>query len=315
MRLCTVQTEATGVFFGVEIRTKILRVAAAAEAFALSKKERDGLADMMAYLADWPRSEKALRKLLQLIAEKPKTLAGASEADGLPFLIPAKDVTYLPPVRRPGKVLCIGLNYRDHCEEQNKPVPEFPIVFNKFATSLIGHEATIPLPLGLDDQIDYEAELAVVIGKEARAVSKRSALKHVAGYMCMNDVSARSLQAREKQWSRAKGFDGSGPCGPALVTPDEVGDPHALAITMKLNGKTMQSSNTGNLVFKVQELIAHISAVMTLEPGDIISTGTPGGVGLYRSPQRFLKIGDEVVVEIEKVGKLRNVCGDAAGRS
>jgi acylpyruvate hydrolase len=307
MRLCTVRTEDLEPFFGILIKTKILRLAAAAERLKLRPAQRAYFDDILSYLRGMPHSEKQLRALLQRIVETPKEIVGNAE-DGRPFLVPAAQVTYCPPVPRPGKFLCIGLNYRDHCEEQNKSVPDFPMVFNKFATSLIGHGAEIPLPLKVDEQIDYEAELAVVIGREARGVKKRNALAHVAGYMIVNDVSARSLQARERQWSRAKGFDGAGPCGPFLVTPDEVGDPHALAIRLRLNGKTMQASNTKHLVFGVEALIQHISEVITLEPGDVISTGTPGGVGQYRDPQVFLRPGDTVEVEIEKLGTLRNVC-------
>ncbi|MDK2971546.1 MAG: acylpyruvate hydrolase [Candidatus Sumerlaeota bacterium] len=307
MRLCTVRTGDLDPFFGILIKNKILRLSVAAARMGLRPAQRAYFDDLLVYLQGLPHSEKQLRKLLQAIADSPKQIVGNAE-DGFPFLIPSGDVTYLPPVRRPGKFLCIGLNYRDHCEEQNRPIPEFPIVFNKFATSLIGHGAEIPLPLKADEQIDYEAEFAFVIGKTARRVKKRHAMAHVAGYMIVNDVSARALQARERQWSRAKGFDGAGPCGPFLVTPDEVENPGSLAVRLKLNGKVMQSSNTKHLVFGIEELIQHISAVITLEPGDVISTGTPGGVGLYREPQVFLKPGDMVEVEIEKLGTLRNSC-------
>lgn len=311
MRLCTVSTPTLEPFFGLLLKNKILRVAHAAHAYKLRPAQRATLADMMSYLEGLPHSEKLLRRLLQQIAEDPAPAVSGKAEDGEPVLLSMKNITFLPPVPRPGKVLCIGLNYRDHCEEQNRPIPEFPIVFNKFATSLVGHEAEIPLPLKLDTQIDYEAELAFVVGKSARRTRKRTAMGHVAGYMIMNDVSLRQLQSTERQWSRAKGFDGSGPCGPFLVTLDEIGDPHALAIKCRLNGKTMQSSNTRHLVFKTEQLIEHISAAMTLEPGDIVSTGTPGGVGLYREPQVFLKPGDTVEVEIEKLGTLRNACGKA----
>jgi acylpyruvate hydrolase len=214
-------------------------------------------------------------------------------------------------VDRPGKILCVGLNYRDHCEEQNKPIPKAPMIFNKFTTSLIGHGAEIPMPLKIDANIDHESELAVIIGKTAKGVKKRNALKHVAGYTAMNDVTARSLQNNEKQWSRAKGFDGSGPCGPCLVTPDEIDDPHALEIACRVNGETRQRSNTRELIFRIDALIEFITQVITLEPGDILSTGTPGGVGVYREPQIFLKPGDVVEVDIERIGVLRNTCGEA----
>jgi len=307
MRLCTVQTPGLDPFFGVEIKTKILRVAAAAEAVRLRPAQRATLASMQTWLDHWPRSEKLLRGLLQLIAENPAAVAGKA-ADGEPILIPAKNATCLPPVPRPGKVLCVGWNYRDHCEEQNRPIPEFPVIFNKYPTSLIGQGAEIPLPLRVDKCIDYEAELAFVVGKRASRVGKRSAMGCVAGLMIMNDVSARTLQAKEKQWSRAKGFDGSGPCGPCLVTMDEAGDPHTLGIKCRVNGEVRQRSNTKHLIFKIPDLVNYITAAITLEPGDVVSTGTPGGVGVYREPPVFLAPGDKVEVEIERLGVLRNVC-------
>lgn len=287
-----------------------MRLSAAASAYKLRPAQRAVLMDMMSYLRALPGSERTLRGLLQKIADEPKLLAGKAE-DGFPFVFDQATVKFLPPVPEPRKILCVGLNYKDHCEEQGKPIPKFPIIFNKFPTSLIGHEAEIPLPLKVDEKIDYEAELAFVIGKRAKNVRRRAALSHVAGYMIMNDVSARSLQWAEKQWARAKGFDGSGPCGPMLVTADELPDPHALGITCKLNGALMQKSNTKHLVFKVPDLIQHITQVITLEPGDIVSTGTPGGVGVFREPQIFLKSGDTVEVEIEGIGKLVNKCGVA----
>lgn len=310
MRLCTVRTDELPPFFGILLKNKILRIAAAAHAFRLRPAQRAHLADMGAYLRGLPTSEGILRRLLQEIADDPSRVTGKAE-DGSPLLFSRDKLVFLPPVPRPDKILCVGLNYRDHCEEQNKPVPETPIIFNKFSTSLIGHEAEIPLPLKVDPCVDYEAELAFVIGKAAKNVKKRTALAHVAGYMVMNDISARTLQKNERQWARAKGFDGSGPCGPFLVTAEEVEDPHNLAIRLRLNGKVMQSSNTKHLVFTVEALIQHISAMVTLLPGDIVSTGTPGGVGQYREPQVFLKPGDEVEVEIEKLGTLTNRCGKA----
>lgn len=307
MRLCTVRVEEGEPFFGILLKRRILRISAAAQAFRLRPAQQTQLAGMMNYLAALPHSEKLLRRLLQQIADEPDRIVGTAE-DGEPYFVPADDVDFLPPVPKPDKVLCVGLNYRDHCEEQNKPIPEFPIIFNKYSTSLIGHQEPIPLPLKIDECIDYEAELAFVIGRPAKKIKKRNAMAHVAGYIILNDLSARTLQKNERQWSRAKGFDGAGPCGPYLVTLDEIEDPHALAIKMRLNGKVMQSSNTKHLIFKTEHLIQHITEMITLLPGDIISTGTPGGVGQYREPKVFLKPGDEVEVEIEKLGTLTNKC-------
>jgi 2-keto-4-pentenoate hydratase/2-oxohepta-3-ene-1,7-dioic acid hydratase in catechol pathway len=308
MRLCRVQTEVLAPFFALELKHKLLRVREAAREFGLAEADLGILETPHAYFQNLPKSESALRSLLKLISENPKKLAKPA-SDGQPFLLNAASATYLPPIERPAKILCIGLNYRDHCEEQNKPIPKKPVVFTKFATSLIGHGAEIPLPLKLDKCIDYEAELAIVIGKQATRVTKRTAMKHVGGYTIVNDVSARTVQSTERQWTRAKGFDGSCPCGPVIVTPDEVPDPHALDISLTLNGKVMQKSNTSNLVFTVPDLIAFISQAITLEPGDIISTGTCGGVGVYRDPQVFMQEGDVVEVKVERIGVLRNRCG------
>lgn len=307
MRLCTVSTKNIAPFFGVDLKSKILRVKEAAQAFGHSDAEVAKISTLLDYLQNLPVSEKLLRGVLKKITESPKQLARPA-SDGQPFLVAAEEVTWLPPVQRPGKILCIGMNYRDHCEEKNQEIPKKPVVFNKFATSLLGNGAEIPLPLKSDKNVDYEAELCVVIGKKARRVSAKTAMKHVAGYTVMNDVSLRSIQKAEPQWSRAKGFDGSGPCGPCIVTADEIPDPHALKIACRLNGKQVQGSNTSNLIFKIPDLIAFITKLVTLEPGDMISTGTPGGVGAYSNPPRFLQPGDIVEVQIDRLGILRNSC-------
>ncbi|MDX2177397.1 MAG: fumarylacetoacetate hydrolase family protein [Candidatus Sumerlaeia bacterium] len=307
MRLCTAAAEGIAPFLGVELGGKILRLAAAS---AVADPKAPALpGDMMAFLQGLPKTEAAARKLLQRVAENPKAFLRQKGPDGHPVLLPAAKVRFLPPVPRPAKILCIGLNYHDHCAEQNAPLPDFPLVFAKFATSLLGHGAEIPLPVKVDGLMDYEGELAFVIGRTAKNVAARSAMKHVAGYTILHDVSARSLQKREKQWTRAKGFDGSAPCGPVLVTADEVPDPHALALETRLNGKTMQKSSTAQLIFKIPKLIAHITRMITLEPGDIVATGTPAGVGQWRNPPVYLKKGDLVEIEIERIGKLANRCG------
>ena len=214
---------------------------------------------------------------------------------------------WAPPIPHPGKVICLGRNYHAHAAEQDKPVPDRPLLFPKLPNALIGHGAPVPLPdPAIEDRVDYEAELAVVIGRRARDVSEAEALDFVAGYTVMNDVSGRRTQRAEKQWLRAKGFDGFAPCGPWIVTADEIPDPQALAIECRVNGELRQSSDTGKMIFGVAYLVSYLSATMTLEPGDIISTGTPGGVGEHRDPPCFLKGGDVVRCEIEGVGVLEN---------
>jgi len=307
MRLCTVSADGVGAFFGVELKNRILRIAPAARTFGLPEKSQAYFLSSLDYFTNLPASEKALRGLLKDVTEKPRQLARPAP-DGQPYLFDRAKVTYLPPIPRPGKILCIGQNYRDHCEEQKREIPTTPMVFNKFSTSLLGHGASVPLPLKVDNNVDYEAELAVVIGKTATRVTKRTAMKHVAGYMIMNDVSLRQIQKAEKQWSRAKGWDGSGPCGPVIVTVDEIPNPHDLNISCLVNGKFMQKSNTKHLIFDVPTLISFITQLVTLEPGDIISTGTPGGVGAYRTPPVFLKDGDKVEVRIDRIGSLVNSC-------
>ena len=210
-----------------------------------------------------------------------------------------------PPVLAPGKILAVGLNYAAHAAEQNKKPPETPLIFSKCVTALIGPGDLIRLPR-ISDQIDYEAELALIIGKEARSVSASGAFDYVAGYMIMNDVTARDLQRNEKQWTRAKGLDTFAPCGPWLVTADEINDPHSLDIQLTVNGEVRQSSNTNDLIFKIPQLIEFISQDLTLRPGDIISTGTPSGVGVYSNPPVFLKDGDQIEINISRIGTLRN---------
>jgi 2,4-didehydro-3-deoxy-L-rhamnonate hydrolase len=213
------------------------------------------------------------------------------------------DLSLLAPLPRPGKIVCVGLNYRDHAAETGKPVPEEPVLFAKFANSVTADGATVVIPPAVTEA-DWEAELGVVIGATARRVSEREALSHVAGYTCMNDLSARDLQRSGGQWTRGKAIDGFLPMGPVLVTADEVPDPQALSITCQLNGEVVQSSSTSQMVFGVAELISVISQTMTLEPGDCIATGTPPGVGMARTPPRFLQSGDVLTVDIERVGSL-----------
>jgi 2-keto-4-pentenoate hydratase/2-oxohepta-3-ene-1,7-dioic acid hydratase in catechol pathway len=206
----------------------------------------------------------------------------------------------------PPNILCIGLNYRRHADESNASYPERPILFLKPTTTVIGPEAPIVLP-ALSEEVDYECELAVVIGKAARAVSENDALDYVLGYTCANDVSARDWQLRlDKQWARGKSFDTFCPLGPALVTADEIPDPNALRIRMRLGGETVQDSRTSDMIFSVRHLIAYLSRGMTLLPGTVLLTGTPEGVGMGKEPPRWLRPGDVCEVEIEGIGTLRN---------
>jgi 2-keto-4-pentenoate hydratase/2-oxohepta-3-ene-1,7-dioic acid hydratase in catechol pathway len=209
------------------------------------------------------------------------------------------------PIPRPPKIICIGLNYRDHAEESKMAIPEVPTVFAKFPTAVIGHGRPIVLPKA-SARPDYEAEFAVVIGRGGRHIPEAKWRDHVFGYTMMNDVSARDFQMATSQWMMGKTFDTFAPIGPWIVTADEIEDPHALDISMVLSGDVMQHSNTSNLIFGVPKLIAYLSSVFTLEPGDIIATGTPAGVGFARTPPRYLKPGDECRVRVEGIGELFN---------
>jgi 2-keto-4-pentenoate hydratase/2-oxohepta-3-ene-1,7-dioic acid hydratase in catechol pathway len=213
----------------------------------------------------------------------------------------------LAPIVDPQKIVCLGLNYRDHAAESGMAIPEEPILFSKYASALIGPDAPIVLPK-VSNEVDYEAELVIVVGKPGRDIPRERAYEHVAGYTVGHDVSARDWQLRKpgKQWMAGKTFDTFAPIGPHLVTKDEVPDPHALGIRLHLNGQTMQDSNTSQLVFGVDAVVAYLSQIFTLMPGDLIFTGTPPGVGMARKPQVWLKAGDVVEVEIDGLGLLRN---------
>jgi 2-keto-4-pentenoate hydratase/2-oxohepta-3-ene-1,7-dioic acid hydratase in catechol pathway len=217
----------------------------------------------------------------------------------------AQKVKFLAPLPRPPKIICIGLNYRDHAEEGGNRAPDVPAVFAKFSTALTGHGHPIILPKA-STKPDYEAELAVVIGKGGRYIAEERWQEHVFGYSIMNDVSARDFQSATSQWTMGKAFDTFAPMGPVIVTADEVPDPHNLDISLTLSGSVMQDSNTRNMIFGVPRLISFLSSVFTLEPGDIIATGTPAGVGFARKPPRWLKPGDECRIAIQRIGELVN---------
>jgi 2-keto-4-pentenoate hydratase/2-oxohepta-3-ene-1,7-dioic acid hydratase in catechol pathway len=229
-------------------------------------------------------------------------LAEVGEPSGDP--LPLDSLRLLPPIPDPEKIVCIGLNYRAHAEEAGIDPPSSPTIFGKYRNALAAPGAAVPLPAA-SSKVDYEAEVAIVIGAAATSVSEAHALAHVAGYMLFNDLSARDLQFATPQWMAGKVFDGSAPCGPALVTPDEAGDPGAISFALDLNGERMQEAGTDDLIFSVPQVVSHLSSLMSLSPGDIIATGTPSGVGSTRDPQVWLKSGDEIVISSPTLGELR----------
>jgi 2-keto-4-pentenoate hydratase/2-oxohepta-3-ene-1,7-dioic acid hydratase in catechol pathway len=219
--------------------------------------------------------------------------------------IPLPSVRLLPPVPAGAKIICVGRNYADHAEEDGASVPEQPLIFAKLPNSLAAPGDPIVIP-PISDQIDFEAELGVVIGTRARGIQVTTARDHVLGYTCVNDVSARDLQLGDQQWTRGKSLDSFCPVGPWIVTPDEILDPQALSIRCLVNGEMMQDASTAQMVFDVDALISFISQGITLDPGDLIATGTPAGVGFLRHPPRYLIPGDVVRVEIDRIGYLEN---------
>jgi 2-keto-4-pentenoate hydratase/2-oxohepta-3-ene-1,7-dioic acid hydratase in catechol pathway len=254
--------------------------------------------------AGWPTTMRELAEAGETALESIRSWLGGPGHVGRPLA----DVRLAAPIPDPGKIVAIGLNYARHAAETGQKVPASPLVFAKFPTSVIGPDAVITWDRALTDKVDYEAELGVVIGQRARHVSESDALGHVFGYTCLNDVSARDLQFGDGQWVRGKSLDTFCPIGPWIVTTDEIPDPNALPIECLVNGEPLQSSTTADMIFGVRTLIASLSRSFTLEPGDVIATGTPEGVGTSRTPQRFLRDGDVTVVRIEGVGELRNAC-------
>jgi 2-keto-4-pentenoate hydratase/2-oxohepta-3-ene-1,7-dioic acid hydratase in catechol pathway len=242
-----------------------------------------------------------------LLAQGPEGLARAARALNAGERMPIEQLHLLPLIPNPEKILCIGLNYSDHAAETDATPPPVPVVFNKLPTAILGNWQPIELP-AVSQEVDYEAELVVVIGVGGRYIERQRAYEHVAGYCCGNDVSARDWQIRKPggQWLLGKSFDTFAPIGPVMTTADEVPDPGKLAIQLRRNGQVLQDSNTSNLIYPIDELVAYVSMVCTLSPGDLIFTGTPGGVGFARKPPIFLQPGDVVEVEIEKLGILRN---------
>ncbi|MBP7125767.1 fumarylacetoacetate hydrolase family protein [Myxococcota bacterium] len=245
------------------------------------------------FVTAWAAGDPPLRDLVHRALEAPLAV------------IPDRACAFLPPVPDPKLVIAVGLNYRSHCREQDREVPASPLFFAKIPSCLAGHRDPIPA-WPLTSQMDYEAELAVVIGRPGRDIPLDRAMDHVAGYTVLNDVTARDLQRQERQWTRAKGLDGFGPCGPWWVSRDEIPDPQRLGIRTWVNGDLRQDSSTEEMVFPVALLVSRLSEAITLSAGDILSTGTPAGVGVFRKPPAFLAAGDRVVIEVEGVGRLEN---------
>ncbi len=265
--------------------------------------DREMPADMLGFLERWEESVPRAQAVLDLARrsrQAAEPFAGAVD-------FPLHAVRLRAPIPNPRKIICLGLNYRDHAEETKSPIPPEPPLFSKYATALIGPGDPILLP-SVSSEVDYEVELACVIARRGRHIAKAEALRYVAGYTVFNDVSARDYQMRKPggQWMVGKTFDTFAPMGPALVTGEEIGDPHALDIRCTVSGEVLQASNTKHLIFRVPDILAYCSHIFTLEPGDVIATGTPGGVGFMRKPPRFLREGDEVVLEIQGIGVLRN---------
>jgi 2-keto-4-pentenoate hydratase/2-oxohepta-3-ene-1,7-dioic acid hydratase in catechol pathway len=228
-----------------------------------------------------------------------------TEAREKAWLVARQDAYWFAPVPRPGKIVCVGLNYRDHAEESGLAVPKTPVIFSKFSSCVVAPGEPVVIPT-TSEKVDYEAELAIVVGRHAKHVTADRAYDYVLGYTAFNDVTARDFQFGDGQWQRGKSCDTFAPMGQTIVTTDEIPDPHTLRITMKVNGAVMQDSNTNQLIFRVPELIEFITNSITLEPGDVIATGTPAGVGFARKPPVFLKPGDTMDVEIERIGGLGN---------
>ena len=266
---------------------------------------RPGLLDGERIVALESAGFHSLQQVVEGGAEALRRIHGFASGPGQQDTFSAASVTLLAPLPRPTKIICIGLNYRDHAIESKMEIPKVPTVFSKYPSVVIGPGANIVLPKN-STKPDYEAEMAFVIGRGGRHIPAGHWQEHVFGYMNLNDVSARDFQLATSQWMMGKTFDTFAPCGPYLVTADEVADPHNLDISLTVNGETLQHSNTRELIFRIPDLIAFLSSVFTLEPGDIVSTGTPSGVGFARNPPRFLRPGDEVVVRVEGLGELKN---------
>jgi acylpyruvate hydrolase len=310
MRLVTYQHEGQS-RIGAQLDGQIIDLNRAYQALQRQRGNDDELAvanlrvptDMIGLLRG---GETALRGVQEAVAFVHERLSASDNPPGFEGIVYAIErISLLSPVLHPSKVICLGLNYRDHAAEAGMAVPEYPVLFHKVAGSLIGHNQPIVVPR-ISSQIDYEGELAIIIGRRGKYIAEDEALSYVAGYSVANDVSARDLQFRTSQWTTGKMLDTFGPLGPTLVTKDEVPDPNALAIKTTLNGQVMQNASTADMIFRVPYIVSYISEITTLEPGDVIMTGTPPGIGNTRTPQVFMKPGDTITVEIERLGILTN---------
>lgn len=281
---------------GVLIGDRVVDAAAAWEAQLSGDSSGEGWSSVRALLGEGPELLSDLEASVRRLADSPTASSRTHDLN---------KVVLGPPVPDPEKIVCLGLNYAEHASESQMQAPLAPMLFAKFRNSLIGSGAPVALP-GSSEMVDYEGELAVVMGRRCKQITEEEALYYVAGYMPLNDVSARDLQKQTSQWLAGKAVDTFAPCGPALVTADEVPDIQNLQIATRLNGEIVQDANTSMMIFPVARTIAFVSSFMTLEPGDVIATGTPSGVGQSRTPPLFLKEGDVVEVEIEGIGLLSN---------
>ncbi len=283
---------------GIELDAGILDIPDAASRFGRAYHIK-GLSfpNEMIDLLQWDAGLDVVKQILERYHSTP--------SGKKPLLHPHSSVKLEAPLPRPRKVIALGLNYVDHARETGKEIPQSPVIFAKFPSCVIGPDDPIPMPT-VSKKIDWEVELGVIIGKSCRNVAQEDALRHVAGYTVINDVGARDLQKSDVQWVRAKSLDGFCPMGPALVTVDELGDGSGLKMQTKVNGVTKQDSNTSNMIHGVSSVVSYLSSSFLLEPGDVIATGTPAGVGFVRSPPEYLKVGDNIELFIEKIGHLKN---------
>lgn len=290
-------TSAQSRTLGASVPTELLNCGVPTPGLLVSGKDGE---DEVASL-----SSLGYRSIRNIIEAGPDALEAVRKIESSAPRVPLSRVTLHAPIPRPPRVFAIGLNYQKHADESKMAVQKVPTVFLKLTSSIVGSDALVILPK-ISTQPDYEAEFAVVIGKRGYQIAEKDWKEHVFGYTIINDVSARDIQLATSQWTLGKSFPTFTPMGPAIVTADEIPDPHALDISLTIDGETLQSSNTSDLIFKIPALIAHLSSLTPLEAGDIISTGTPEGVGLGRKPQRWLKPNEEMIVSVEKVGQLRN---------